>query len=167
MSELATTMQKITPFLWFDSQAEEAAQFYTSIFADGKITAVTRFGKAGVEYHGKPNGSVMTVAFELMGQQFTALNGGPHVTFNHAISLVVSCDTQEEVDHYWSRLGEGGQEQMCGWINDKYGLSWQIVPKAFVDMMQDENSERRERVLQAMFGMKKFDIAGLRQAYEG
>jgi len=154
-------IQKITPFLWFDSQAEEAAGFYTSIFKHSRIEAVTRYGEAGPG----PKGSVMTVAFELDGQKFTALNGGPHFQFTEAISFVVHCETQQEVDEFWEKLSEGGKEVQCGWLKDKYGLSWQIVPTALIEMMKDQNAERKERVMKAMFKMKKLDIAGLNDAY--
>ncbi len=130
-------MQKITPFLWFDHQAEEAANFYVSIFKSAKINIITRYGKAGFDVHGRPEGSVMTVEFELNGQVFTALNGGPHFRFNEAISFVVGCDTQEEIDYYWEKLSAGGQESQCGWLKDKYGVSWQIVPNDLKKLMGD------------------------------
>ena len=153
-------MQKITPFLWFDSQAEEAARFYTSIFKNSKIVQVSRYGDAGPG----PKGSVMTVAFELEGQQFTAMNGGPLFKFNEAISFVVNCKSQEEVDHLWARLTDGGEEGMCGWLKDKYGVSWQIVPTALVEMLNDPDPERSKRVTEAMLKMKKIDIQALKQA---
>lgn len=154
--------QKITPFLWFDQNAEEAANFYTSIFKNSKILGVTRYGDAGPG----PKGSVMTVAFELEGQQFTALNGGPHFKFTEAISLVVHCETQKEVDEYWNKLTVGGgQESQCGWLKDKYGLSWQIVPDALMRLLQDSDPEKSKRVMEAMLQMKKIDIAGLESAY--
>jgi predicted 3-demethylubiquinone-9 3-methyltransferase (glyoxalase superfamily) len=152
---------KITPFLWFDHQAEEAAQFYTSIFKNSKILAVTRYGDAGPG----PKGSVMTVTFELDGQKFTALNGGPLYQFTEAISFFVNCETQAEVDHLWEKLGAGGQEIQCGWLKDKYGLCWQIVPAALMEMLQDSDAQRKERVFRAMLQMKKLDIAGLEAAY--
>ena len=152
--------QKISPFLWFDTQAEEAAKFYTSIFKNAKIVMVTHYGDAGPG----PKGSVQTIAFELEGQTFTALNGGPHFKFNEAISFVVHCDTQEEVDTYWNRLTAGGQEVQCGWLKDKFGLSWQIAPKALFELLQNPDPARRNRVMQAMFKMKKLDIAGLENA---
>ena len=151
---------KITPFLWFDTQAEEAASFYTSIFRNSKIVSVTRYGDAGPG----PKGSMQTIAFELEGLRFTALNGGPHFKFNEAVSFVIHCDTQEEVDTYWSRLTAGGQEVQCGWLKDKFGLSWQIVPKALFELLQNPDPARRNRVMQAMFKMKKLDIAGLENA---
>ena len=155
-------MQKITPFLWFDSQAEEAARFYTSIFKNSKILQVSRYGDAGPG----PKSSVMTIAFELEGQQFTALNGGPLFKFNEAISFVVDCKSQEEVDHLWARLTDGGEEGMCGWLKDKYGVSWQIVPTALVEMLNDPDPEKARRVTDAMLKMNKIDIQTLRQAYE-
>jgi predicted 3-demethylubiquinone-9 3-methyltransferase (glyoxalase superfamily) len=163
------TTQRITPCLWFDDQAEEAATLYTSIFPGSRIVTVSRYGEAGREVHGRPPGSVMVVAFELEGQAFTALNGGPVFKFNEAISLQVSCRTQEEVDHYWEKLSHGGDEQaqQCGWLKDRYGLSWQIVPVALMEMMADPDPVKAGRVMQAMLQMKKIDIKGLRQAYCG
>jgi len=155
--------QKITPFLWFNNQAEEAANFYTSIFKNSKINSTTRYTDAGPG----PKGSVMTIGFELEGQHFTAINGGPVFTFSQAISFVVRCQTQEEVDAYWSKLSEGGQQQQCAWLKDKYGISWQIVPDALIELLQDKDPERSKRVMQAMFQMKRIDIAGLKRAYEG
>jgi predicted 3-demethylubiquinone-9 3-methyltransferase (glyoxalase superfamily) len=151
---------KITPFLWFDTQAEEAANFYTSIFKNSRILTVTRYGDAGPG----PKESVQTIAFELEGQRFTALNGGPHFKFTEAISFVVHCDTQEEVDGFWNRLTEGGKEVQCGWLKDKFGLSWQIVPKALFQLLDHPDPAKRNRVMQAMFKMKKLDIAGLENA---
>jgi predicted 3-demethylubiquinone-9 3-methyltransferase (glyoxalase superfamily) len=156
-------MQKITPFLWFDNQAEEAMNFYTSIFKNSKIGAVSRYGEAGPG----PKGSVMTASFELDGQRFTALNGGPYFKFTEAISLYVDCETQEEVDYFWSKLSEGGQIQRCGWLKDKFGVSWQIIPSALQKLMGDPDRARANRVMQAMLQMKKIDIAKLKQAYEG
>lgn len=152
--------QKITPFLWFDSQAEEAVNFYTSIFKNSRISMVTRYGDAGPG----PKGSVQTIAFELEGQKFTALNGGPHFKFTEAISFVVQCETQDELDYFWQRLTEGGQEVQCGWLKDKYGLSWQIVPTALFRLLRDPDSAKVQRMMQAMFKMKKLDIAGLENA---
>ena len=159
----------IAPCLWFDDQAEEAANFYTGIFPNSRITTIARYGEAGFEFHGKPKGSVMTVAFELDGQVFTALNGGPMFRFNEAISFQVYCETQGEVDHYWVRLSEGGAEQaqQCGWLADKYGVSWQIVPRALIEMINDPDYEKSQRVMTAMLQMKKIDIGGLKQAYAG
>ena len=156
-------MQKITPFLWFDTQAEEAARFYTGIFKDAKLGAVHRHTEAGPG----PAGSVMLVEFELNGQQFSALNGGPQFTFNEAISIVVPCADQAEVDYYWDRLSDGGQENVCGWLKDRYGLCWQIVPAVFFDMIADPDSAKAARVTRAMMDMTKFDIAALQQAYAG
>jgi predicted 3-demethylubiquinone-9 3-methyltransferase (glyoxalase superfamily) len=155
-------MPKITPFLWFDGQAEEAANFYTSIFKNSRITGLSRYGEAMPGQKGK----VMTVAFQLEGQEFVALNGGPEFKFTEAISFYVSCQTQAEVDYFWAKLTEGGEEGPCGWLKDKYGLSWQIVPTALTEMMQDKDAEKARRVTQAMLQMKKIDIAGLKQAYE-
>jgi predicted 3-demethylubiquinone-9 3-methyltransferase (glyoxalase superfamily) len=157
-----TITQRITPCLWFDGQAEEAANFYVSIFRNSKITAISRYGDAGPG----PKGSVMVVGFELDGQAFTGLNGGPMFKFNEAISMVVNCETQGEVDHYWERLLEGGEPSQCGWLKDRFGLSWQIVPTALVDMVQDKDAARSQRVMAAMLDMRKLDIAGLKQAYE-
>ncbi len=159
-------MQKITPFLWFDNQAEEAANFYTSVFKNSKIGSVARYGEEGAAVSGQPNGSVMTVEFELEGQKFVALNGGPLFTFSPAISFVVNCEAQEEVDELWEKLSEGGETQRCGWLKDKYGVSWQIVPTVLVEMLQDKDAEKAKRVMNAMLQMDKIDIAGLKQAYE-
>lgn len=161
--------QRLTPCLWFDDQAEEAAKYYVSIFKNSKIVNVARYSKVGQETHKRPAGSVMTVAFELDGQPFTALNGGPIFTFNEAISLQVDCDTQEEVDYYWEKLSKGGDAdaQQCGWLKDKYGLSWQIVPKVLPEMLQDHQSPKAQRAMDAMLGMKKIDIGELERAYSG
>jgi len=161
-------MQKITPFLWFDTQAEEAANFYTSIFKNSKIVSVARYGEEGAKASGRPKGTAMTVAFQLDGQKFVALNGGPHFKFSEAVSFVVNCETQEEVDHYWEKLSAGGDEkaQQCGWLKDKYGLSWQIVPAVMVEMLQDNDPKKSERVMGALLKMKKLDIKTLRRAYE-
>jgi len=153
--------QKITPFLWFDHQAEEAVGFYTSIFKDSKVGTVTRYGEAGPG----PKGSVMTMAFELDGQEFVALNGGPHYQFTPAISFVINCESQEEVDHYWETLSAGGQEIQCGWLRDKYGVSWQVVPTVLIDMLHDKDAARAQRVMKAMLQMKKIDIPRLEEAY--
>jgi predicted 3-demethylubiquinone-9 3-methyltransferase (glyoxalase superfamily) len=162
-------IQRITPCLWFDDQAEAAAKFYTGIFKNSKIKEVSRYGEAGREIHGKPAGTVMTVAFELEGQAFTALNGGPIFKFNEAISLQINCETQAEVDHYWEKLSAGGDvnAQQCGWLKDKYGLSWQVVPRVLVEMMTDADTKKSGRVMEAMLQMKKIDIAGLTRAYAG
>ena len=155
-------MQKITTFLWFNDQAEEAVKFYTSIFKDSKVGGFSRYGEAGPG----PKGSVMVATFELDGQEFLALNGGPHFKFTEAISLVVNCETQEEVDEYWERLSEGGQKSRCGWLKDKYGLSWQVVPRLLGKLMQDEDPVKANSVMQAMMKMDKLDIEGLKQAYD-
>ncbi|MCK9208542.1 MAG: VOC family protein [Salinivirgaceae bacterium] len=152
-------IQKITPCLWFDSQAEEAARFYTSIFKNSSIGDISRFGKEGFEFHGKPEGTVMTVGFTLDGQLFTALNGGPIFTFNESVSFMVGCDTQNEIDYYWNKLTEGGQESNCGWLKDKFGVSWQIIPNILSKLMTDP--EKAPRVTQAFLQMKKFDIQKL------
>jgi predicted 3-demethylubiquinone-9 3-methyltransferase (glyoxalase superfamily) len=163
----ANNTQKITPCLWFDSNAEEAVNFYTSIFKNSRIGKISRYGEAGYEIHGKPAGTVLTVEFELNGQAFTALNGGPMFKFNEAISLQVSCESQEEVDYYWEKLSEGGDEnaQVCGWLKDKYGLSWQIVPTVLGEMLQDKDTEKSGRVMEALLKMKKLDIEILKEAY--
>jgi predicted 3-demethylubiquinone-9 3-methyltransferase (glyoxalase superfamily) len=158
-------MQKITPFLWFDDKAEEAAKFYTSIFKNSKIENIARYGDAGAQVSGRPKGTVMTVEFQLEGQKFVALNGGPQFQFTEAISFVVNCQTQEEVDEYWKKLSAGGQEVQCGWLKDKYGLSWQIVPTVLGEMLSDSDPKKAERVMKAMLQMKKIDIKGLQQAY--
>jgi predicted 3-demethylubiquinone-9 3-methyltransferase (glyoxalase superfamily) len=162
-------MQKITPCLWFDNQAEDAARFYVSLFENSAIGSINRYGKEGFEVHGRPAGSVMTVNFRLEGQEFTALNGGPHFKSTAAISFIVRCDTQAEVNRYWNGLREGGDEraQQCGWLKDKYGISWQIVPDALFKMIADPDGEKSGRVMRAMLQMKKLDVVSLRQAYEG
>ena len=159
-------IQKITPCLWFDDQAEEAVKFYTVIFRNSKIVNIARYGEAGREIHRKPAGSVMTVVFELDGQPFTALNGGPVFKFNEAISFQINCETQEEVDYYWEKLSEGGDEkaQQCGWLKDKYGVSWQVVPKVLPEMLSNPDSEKSQRAMKAMLQMKKIDIAELERA---
>jgi predicted 3-demethylubiquinone-9 3-methyltransferase (glyoxalase superfamily) len=153
-------MQKITPFLWFDGKAEEAAKFYVSVFKKSKLGQVTRYGEAGPG----PKGSVMTVSFELEGQQFIALNGGPHFTFSPAISFFVDCKTQQEVDALWEKLSAGGEQQMCGWLKDKYGVSWQIVPSVLGELLHDTDADTAKRVMQAMLKMRKLDIEGLKRA---
>jgi predicted 3-demethylubiquinone-9 3-methyltransferase (glyoxalase superfamily) len=155
-------MPKITPFLWFNDQAEEAMNFYTAIFKNSKITSVSRYGEGGPG----PQGSVMTATFELDGQEFMALNGGPLFTFTEAISFFVNCETQAEVDELWEKLTEGGEESQCGWLKDKFGLSWQIVPSVLGELLNDPDAEKAGRVMNAMLQMKKIDIAGLRAAYE-
>lgn len=161
--------QRITPCLWFADEAEEAATYYTGIFRNSKILAVTRYGEAGREVHGRPAGSVMTVAFELDGQSFLALNGGPVFQFNEAVSLQVNCKDQDEIDYYWEKLGAGGdpKAQQCGWLKDRYGLSWQVVPPMDEFFASDEKSPAAERAFEAMLKMKKIDIAALRRAAEG
>jgi predicted 3-demethylubiquinone-9 3-methyltransferase (glyoxalase superfamily) len=160
---------KITPCLWFDNQAEEAANFYTGIFRNSKIVHVSRYSEAGREAHGRPPGSAMVVAFELEGQRFTALNGGPVFTFNEAISFQINCDTQEEVDHYWEKLSEGGDRnaQRCGWLKDKYGASWQVLPKVLGKLVGGSDSQKSGRAMAAMLKMKKIDIGELERAYNG
>jgi len=155
-------MQKIVPFLWFDNQAEEAVNFYVSVFADSRITGVTRYGKDGPG----PEGSVMTMGFILNGQEFAALNGGPIFKFTEAVSFYVKCETQEEIDEKWATLSEGGQEQPCGWLKDRFGLSWQIVPPLLIEMLQDKDPKKAQSVGQALMQMKKIDIAKLKAAYE-
>lgn len=160
-------MQKIIPHLWFDSRAEEAARFYVSIFNDAEITDLARYGKAGAEVSGMPEGTVMTVGFRLEGQDFVALNGGPAFTFSPAISFFVNCETREEVDMLWKYFTEGGGEpSQCGWVTDKYGISWQVVPAILGKLMQDKDAARSERVMQAMLTMQKLDIEVLQKAYE-
>lgn len=155
-------MQRITPFLWFDDKAEEAMNFYTSIFEDSQIVSVTQYGEAGPA----AKGTVMSATFRLNGQEFIALNGGPRFTFTEAISLFVTCETQQEVDELWEKLSEGGETQQCGWLKDKYGLSWQIVPTVLGEMLKDADAEKSRRVMEAMLQMDKLDVQTLRQAYE-
>ena len=159
----------ITPCLWFDHQAEEAVNFYISIFKNSKITSITRYGEAGKEIHGQQPGSVMTIAFELDGKPFTALNGGPIFKFTEAVSFQIGCETQKEVDYFWEKLTAGGdpEAQQCGWVKDKFGLSWQVVPNVLPKLIADPVSEGSQRAMQAMMGMKKLDIAALEQAYAG
>jgi len=161
-------IQRIAPCLWFDDQAEEAAKYYCGIFRNSRIVTVTRYGKAGYEVHRRPAGSVMVVAFELEGQPFTTLNGGPIFKFNEAISLQVYCDTQEEIDYYWERLSAGGDEraQQCGWLKDRYGVSWQVAPSIMQDLVK-EGGEKGDRVMSALLEMKKLDLAALRRAAAG
>lgn len=162
-------LPRISPCLWFDGQAEEAANFYVGIFPNSRITQISHYGEAGYEVHHKPAGTVLTVAFELDGQAFTALNGGPEFKFTEAVSFQVNCETQDEVDHYWDRLSAGGdaRAQQCGWLKDRYELSWQIVPTTLVEMLVDPDHARSERVMMALLKMTKLDIAALRRAYEG
>jgi predicted 3-demethylubiquinone-9 3-methyltransferase (glyoxalase superfamily) len=158
---------KIAPCLWFDGQAEEAANFYTSIFKDSKIGKIGRYTDAGREVHGRPAGSVMTVAFEIAGQPFTALNGGPQFKFSEAISFQVSCDTQDEIDYFWSKLSAGGAESQCGWLKDKFGVSWQIVPAALAELFANSDPQESARVMQTLLKMKKLDMNALKRAQAG
>ena len=161
------TVQKITINLWFDNQAEEAVTFYTSIFKNSAIGRIVRYGKAGFEYHGKSEGTAMTVEFHLDGTPFVALNGGPQFQFTEAVSFIVNCENQEEVDYFWDRLSEGGDPaaQQCGWLKDKFGVSWQIVPTEMIDMINDPDIERSQKVMSALLQMKKLDLAELKRAY--
>ena len=159
--------QKITPFLWFDTQAEKAARFYASTFKDSKILGISRYDEAGAKVSGMPKGSVMTVTFQILGQRFTALNGGPVFKFSPAVSFVVSCETQAEIDHYWKRLSAVPKAEQCGWLQDKFGLSWQIVPSILPKMLQDKDKKKASRVTAAFLKMKKFDIKELENAYKG
>ncbi len=157
-------MQKITPFLWYDNQAEEAMNFYVSIFKNSKVTGVTRYEEEGAKASGRPAGSVMTAKFQLDGQDFLALNGGPNFKFTEAVSFVVNCETQEEIDYFWEKLSEGGTEVQCGWLKDKYGLSWQVVPAILGELFQTDDPAKAKRVMHAMLQMKKLDIKALREA---
>ena len=163
------TIQRISPCLWFADDAEDAARFYTGIFKNSRITAITRYGTAGFEQHHRPAGSVMVVAFQLDGVSFTALNGGPLFKFNEAISFQVNCATQGEIDHYWNKLSAGGdpKAQQCGWLKDRYGLSWQVVPNMMDELFKDEKSGGTQRAMEAMLRMKKINIAELRRAHDG
>jgi predicted 3-demethylubiquinone-9 3-methyltransferase (glyoxalase superfamily) len=162
-------MQSITPCLWFDTQAEEAANFYVSIFKNSKITQVSRYGEEGKEHHRKPVGSVMVAAFEINGQPFTALNGGTMFKISEAVSFQVMCDSQEEVDYYWEKLSAGGDDkaQACGWLKDKFGVSWQVIPVEFLKLISSPDAEKSKRAMQAMFQMKKLDLPALKKAYNG
>jgi predicted 3-demethylubiquinone-9 3-methyltransferase (glyoxalase superfamily) len=164
---MSKLIQRITPFLWFDSNAEEAAKFYVSIFKNSRIGSTARYDDEGAKAAGRPKGSVMTVAFVLEGQEFTALNGGPLFKFTEAVSFVVNCETQDEVDHFWEKLSAGGQQVQCGWLKDRFGVSWQVVPTVLIEMLHDKDPEKSRRVMSAMLKMKKIDIAGLRNAYQG
>jgi predicted 3-demethylubiquinone-9 3-methyltransferase (glyoxalase superfamily) len=161
------SINKIAPCLWFDSQAEDAAKFYVSIFENSEIEHVSRYGKEGFEIHGRPEGSVMTVAFRLGGHEFTALNGGPQFKFTEAVSFQIFCETQAEVDHFWKALSQGGEEGPCGWLQDKFGLSWQVVPSVLLEMLRDPDTRKSQRVTKAFLKMKKFDIAELERAFKG
>jgi predicted 3-demethylubiquinone-9 3-methyltransferase (glyoxalase superfamily) len=168
LDETKLNIRKITPHLWFEDNAEEAAKFYTSIFKNSRILDITRYGESAAEVSGRPKGTVMTMTFELEGQQFTALNGGPIFKFSPAISFLISCETQQEVDDLWEKLSEGGGEQeQCGWLKDKFGVSWQIVPSILAEMIHDKDASKSERVIKAMLQMKKLDIQGLKKAYAG
>jgi predicted 3-demethylubiquinone-9 3-methyltransferase (glyoxalase superfamily) len=156
--------QKITPCLWFDTEAEAAANHYVSIFKNSKIVKIGRYGKEGKEIHGKQAGSVMAVEFEIEGQKFVGLNGGPQFKFTEAISFQITCDSQAEIDHFWSKLTDGGKEVQCGWLKDKFGLSWQVVPRVLPELLGNANAEKADRVMKAMLQMKKFDIAALQKA---
>jgi predicted 3-demethylubiquinone-9 3-methyltransferase (glyoxalase superfamily) len=164
---MASSVHNITPCLWFDTQAEQAAKLYVSIFPNSGIDAVTRYGKEGYEIHRQPEGKVLTVAFKLDGTPFTALNGGPQFKFSEAISFQVFCDTQAEIDRFWSKLTDGGAESQCGWLRDKFGLSWQIVPRQLTRMLQDPDAQKVSRVTKAFLAMRKFDIAAIERAYDG
>ncbi|MER6611819.1 VOC family protein [Streptomyces xantholiticus] len=153
-------MPRITPNLWFDTEGQEAAEFYVSVFPNSRIKHISYYGEAGP----RPAGTVLTVDFVLDGQEYTAINGGPEFTFNEAMSLLINCKDQEEVDHYWNKLGEGGQEGPCGWLKDRYGLSWQVVPAALGELLEDEDQGRAQRAMSAMLGMKKIDVAALHEA---
>lgn len=159
-------MQKITPCLWFDDKAEEAAKFYVSIFKNSKLGHITRYGKAGAKVSGRPKGSVMTVTFEIEGQEFVALSGGPIFKFTEAVSFMVKCESQQEIDEMWSKLSEGGEEGPCGWLKDKYGLSWQIVVPKWDEMLRDKDAQKSERVMAAILQMRKPDLQRVQQAYE-
>jgi len=163
------TIQKIAINLWFDTEAEQAAKFYTSVFKNSRLGKIAYYGKEGYEIHKKPDGSVLTVEFEIEGQKFIALNGGPDFKFNESVSLMILCETQEEIDYYWNNLTPGGDPaaQVCGWLKDKYGLSWQVTPKALMEMHHDPDKEKTERVMKAMMKMKKLDLEELERAYQG
>ncbi len=165
----ASRLHRITPFLWFNTEAKDAAEFYVSIFPNSRIVTVVPYPNAGQDVHGRPAGSVMTVQFELEGQSFTALNGGPHFTFNEAVSFVIACKDQDEVDYFWGRVTEGGdpRAQQCGWLKDRFGLSWQVVPTPLIDMLTDGDTAKSQRAFQAMMQMKKLDIAVARRAFDG
>jgi predicted 3-demethylubiquinone-9 3-methyltransferase (glyoxalase superfamily) len=159
-------MQKITPFLWFDDQAEEAVKFYTSLFKNSKAGRILRYSEEAAKASSRPTGSVLTIEFEIEGQKFVALNGGPQFRFNESVSFVVNCETQKEVDYFWEKLtADGGEESQCGWLKDKFGLSWQVTPTVLIDMLHDKDSEKAERVMKAMLQMQKIDIEKLKAAY--
>jgi predicted 3-demethylubiquinone-9 3-methyltransferase (glyoxalase superfamily) len=161
-------MQKITPFLWFDDQAEEAVKFYTSVFKNSKVGRILRYDEEAASKSGRPAGSVLTIEFEIKGQKFVALNGGPQFKFNESVSFVVNCETQEEVDYFWEKLtADGGEESQCGWLKDKFGLSWQVTPTVLIDMLHDRDPEKAGRVMKAMLQMQKIEIEKLKAAYRG
>ncbi|HEU4684567.1 MAG TPA: VOC family protein [Nitrospira sp.] len=160
-------MQRITPCLWFDDQAEEAARFYVSVFRHSRVKGITRYGEAGAQASGRPKGSVMTVTFELEGQEFVALNGGPLFKFTEALSFMVRCETQNEIDEMWEKLSKGGEPGACGWLKDRYGLSWQIVVPEWEDMLRDQDPEKSERVMAVILQMTKLDVRRIRDAYQG
>ena len=163
---MADRIQRITPFLWFNDDAEAAVRFYVSVFKNARIGQTTRYTKESSEASGQPAGSVMTIAFELDGQQFTAINGGPHFKFTEAVSFVVNCDSQDEIDHYWDKLSEGGETQQCGWLKDRFGLSWQIVPSEMPHLMGNASPAQSQKMMEAVMTMTKLNIAALKQAYE-
>jgi predicted 3-demethylubiquinone-9 3-methyltransferase (glyoxalase superfamily) len=164
---MAITKQRIMPCLWFDTEAEDAAGFYCSVFKDSRINQISRYGEEGFDKHGKQPGSVMVVAFELEGQKFVALNGGPQFNFSEAVSFQIHCETQKEVDYFWDKLTDGGEEGPCGWLKDKFGLSWQVVPTTLIEMVSDRDPAKVQRVTKAFLQMKKFDISALQRAFEG
>ncbi len=164
---MSLVTHKIAPCLWFDSEAEQAANFYVSVFKNSKINLVSRYGNEGVEIHGREPGSVMTVAFELDGQPFVALNGGPIFTFDEAVSFQIYCDDQNEIDYYWTKLAAGGEEGPCGWLKDKFGLSWQVTPTRLLEMLTSGDTARADRVMKSFLQMKKFDLAELERVYAG
>ena len=160
-------LQRITPCLWFDDAAEEAAKFYVSIFDNSRVGDISRYDEAAARASGRPAGSVLTVEFQLEGQSFTALNGGPQFRFNEAVSFIVNCASQQEIDHFWTKLTTGGEEVQCGWLKDRFGVSWQVVPTVLMEMLRDKDPAKSSRVMQALLAMKKLDIATLKRAYEG
>jgi len=164
---MASIKQRITPCLWFDTQAEEAARFYIAVFGNGSIKNISRYGEAGREVHGKPAGSVLTVEFEIGGQTFTALNGGPQFKFSEAVSFQVMCDSQDEIDRFWNKLSDGGEEGRCGWLKDRFGLSWQVVPSLLPDLIANSTGATRNRVIEAIMKSKKFDLQALERAHAG
>ena len=161
-------MQKITPFLWFDDQAEDAVKFYTTVFENSKVGRILRYGEEAAKASSRPTGSVLTIEFEIEGQKFVALNGGPQFRFNESVSFVVNCETQKEVDYFWEKLtADGGEESQCGWLKDKFGLWWQVTPTVLIDMLHDKDPEKAERVMKAMLQMQKIEIPKLKAAYGG